>query len=481
MTLPQFTRTSVFRLTLIYAVLFAVSVALLFGVVYWSTIGFLERQTAATIEAEIQGLGEQYERSGLTGLVSLVAERVNRDEEGRSVYLFADARSRPLAGNLDEWPTQITATEGWVDFTSVRAGGQRIPMRARVLGIGPNLRLLVGRDIRELVAINRTLRDTLALGLGATLLLATAGGLLMSLSAERRVARINRTIRQIMAGDLSQRVVGSGGRDEYDELTGNINAMLAQIEALIGQIRHVGDSVAHDLRGPLTRLRNRLELLAASDRIDASSLDECVEQADALLDIFNALLRIARIESGAYRSAFAATDLSHLVQEVCSLFHVAAAERGIVFQAEITPGISVVGDRELLAQGLSNLLDNAIKYTPAGGTIVVTLACPTKSHARLTVADSGPGIPAADRERVLERFHRLDQARTLPGSGLGLSLVKAIVEQHRGTLELADNAPGLVVTIDLPLQQAGLTGTIDAPSERAGLTAAAPSERPSST
>jgi len=475
-TLPQFTRTSVFRLTLIYAVLFAMSVALLFGFFYWSTVGFLQRQTAATIEAEIQGLREQYERSGLSGLVSLVAERANRDEERRSVYLFADARLRPLAGNLEQWPTQVTAIEGWVDFTKTGAGGQRVPVRARVLGVGPNLRLLVGRDIRELVEINRTLRETLALGLGATLLLATAGGLLMSLSAQRRVARINRTIRQIMAGDLSQRVAGFGGRDEYEELTTNINAMLAQIEALIANIRHVGDSVAHDLRSPLTRLRNRLELLAASEQVDAGSLEDCVEQADALLDIFNALLRIARIESGAYRSAFASIDLSHLVREVCSLFQVAADERGIAFRPEVTPEIDIVGDRELLAQGLSNLLDNAIKYTPSGGSIVVTLAHTHKGYVGLTVADSGPGIPAADRERVLERFHRLDRARTLPGSGLGLSLVKAIVEQHRGTLRLADNEPGLAVTMELPLEQSGLLDTADVQHERSAMAANRPAE-----
>jgi len=453
-SLPQFARTSVFHLTLIYVALFAVSVALLSGFFYWSTIGFLERQTTATIEAEIDGLREQYERQGLTGLVGLVAERVRRDEERRSVYLFADARLQPLAGNLAQWPSAVATADGWVDFYRPGAGGQRIPVRARVLGIGPNLRLLVGRDIRELVEINQTLRETLAWGLGAALLLATGGGLLMSLSAQRRVARINRTISQIMAGDLSQRVKGSGGRDEYDELTDNINAMLAQIEGLIANIRHVGDNIAHDLRGPLTRLRNRLELAAANRQLDAADLSECVEQADELLEVFNALLRIARLDSGAYRSAFAPVDMSELVDGVCSLFRVAADEHGFEFRTEITPDLTVTGDRELLAQALSNLLDNAFKFTPSGGTIVVTLDHGKVGCVELVVADSGPGIPAADRARVLERFQRLDRARTLPGSGLGLSLVKAVVEQHRGSLRLADNTPGLVVTVELPADAA---------------------------
>lgn len=450
MSVLRFARTSIFQLTLIYVGLFALSVVILLGFFYWSTIGFLNRQTNATIEAEISGLREQFERGGLPGLVDVVADRVRRDEEGRSVYLFADAQLRPLAGNLDRWPSNIEITSGWTDFFR-EAGDGTVRVRARILSVGPNLRLLVGRDIRELDAINRLLRDTIYLGVGVMLVLALGGGLLLSLSAQRRVAQFNRTIAQVMSGDFSQRIPISGSRDEYGELAEKINEMLAQIETLIGSIRHVGDNIAHDLRGPLTRLRNRLELLAAEPDPDARRIGECVEQADGLLDVFNALLRIARIESGAYRSAFAPFDLTDVVRDVCSLFRAAAEERNIAFQSELAPSITLTGDRELIAQAVSNVLDNALKYTPAGGRLEVGLATVAGRTARIVVADSGPGIPEAERERVIDRFYRLDQARSQPGSGLGLALVKAVTDQHGGTMRLDDNAPGLVVTIELPL------------------------------
>ena len=338
----------------------------------------------------------------------------------------------------------------------------------RLFTLTGNYYLLVAQDVHDRDITQRMFTTTLPWTVGLILIFGLLGGALMSRNMLRRLDAINRASGEIMAGNLTMRVPVTDAHDEFDVLSENLNRMLDRIEQLLKGLREVTDSVAHDLRGPLTRLRNRLELLAASRQIDPVSLEECVEQADSLLDIFNALLRIARIESGTYRSAFAPTDLSHLVQEVCSLFQVAADERGITFRAELSPGISVVGDRELLAQGLSNLLDNAIKYTPSGGTIVVTLERAREGYAGLTVADSGPGIPAADRERVLERFHRLDLARTLPGSGLGLSLVKAIVEQHRGALHLSDNEPGLAVTMELPLEQSQLGDAIGALHERAG-------------
>jgi signal transduction histidine kinase len=446
----RLTRTSAFHLTLVYAALFAISVTILFGFIYWSTVGFLSRQTSATIEVEIAGLREQFEQRGLPGLVEVVADRVRRDEEGRSVYLFADASLRPLAGNLRSWPSDVETENGWSEFFRETATGSRILVRARILGVGPNLRLLVGRDIRELDDINRVFRDTFFWVIGATLSLALLGGWLMGQSAQRRLTRINRTISQVMSGDLGQRIPTSGTRDEYDELASNVNAMLGQIEGLLASVRHVGDNIAHDLRGPLTRLRNRLELLSAEAAPDRDTLADCVEQADALLDLFNALLRIARIEAGTYRSAFAPFDLSAAVRDVCSLFRAAAEERQIEFRTDVADEVSIVGDRELVAQALSNLLDNAVKYTPAAGAINVVLTAAGTGTVVVEVRDSGPGIPAEERESVLERFRRLDQARSQPGSGLGLALVKAVVEQHRGHLSLLDNSPGLRVRIELP-------------------------------
>jgi signal transduction histidine kinase len=450
MRLPTLLRTSVFQLTLVYMALFAVSVATLFAFIYWSTFGYLERQTNAVIEAEIDGLYEQYERRGLVGLADIINERVRRDEEHRSVYLLADAIGRPLAGNVPYWPSELDRLAGeWVDFVKRDDTGLETPVRAGVLRVGPGFRLLVGRDIRELARVNQVFRRASLYGLTLTMGLSLVGGVLMGLSAQRRLAELNRTTRQIIAGDLGRRAPIRGTGDEHDELAANINAMLDQIENLLEGMRHVGDSVAHDLRGPLTRLRNRLETVAAAAEPRREDLAECVQQVEHVLETFNALLRIARVESGAFRSAFAAVDLGKIVRDVCELYQAAADERRIALACDGRAAVEVFGDRELLAQALTNVLDNAMKYTPPGGAVTVALER-DDDRARVRVADTGPGIPAADRDRVLQRFARLDRARSQPGNGLGLALVKAVADQHHGRLVLGDNAPGLVVTIELP-------------------------------
>jgi signal transduction histidine kinase len=436
---------------LVYVALFGASVLALFGFIYWSTLGYLERQTNETIQVEIDGLLEQYERRGASGLADIIDERVRRDDENRSVYLLTDAIGRPLAGNIQYWrPQELDALTGqWLDVEMPDASGGRTPVRAALIRIGPGLRLLVGRDIRELAQIRQLFARASIYGLTLTMALAIAGGVLMAFSARRRLAELNRTTRQIMAGDLSRRAPIRGTGDEHDELAANINAMLDQIQSLLEGMRHVGDSVAHDLRGPLTRLLNRLDTVAAAERPRREDLAECVEQVQHVLETFNALLRIARVESGAHRSAFSALDLERIVRDVCELYQAAADERKLELVCEVRGAVEVFGDRELLAQALTNLLDNAVKYTPTGGRIVVTLDR-TEDLARIRVADSGPGVPAADRERVLQRFTRLDRARSQPGNGLGLALVNAVTTQHHGRLLLGDNAPGLVVTIEIP-------------------------------
>ena len=448
MRLRTLLHTSVLQLTLIYVALFGVSVLALFYLIYWSTLGYLERQTNETIQVEIDGLLEQYERRGASGLADVIAERVRRDDENRSVYLLADAIGRPLAGNLSYLPPDVL-TGQWLDIVIPQAGGATMPVRAGLIRVGPGLRLLVGRDIRELAEIRQLFTRASIYGLTLTMALAIAGGVLLAFSARRRLADLNKTTRQIIAGDLSRRAPLRGSGDEHDELARNINAMLDQIQGLLEGMRHVGDSVAHDLRGPLTRLRNRLETLATAEQPRREDLVECVEQVQHVLDTFNALLRIARVESGAHRSAFAALDLERIVRDACELYQAAADERQIELVCTVRAAVEVFGDRELLAQALTNLLDNAVKYTPTGGRIVVTLER-TEDVARIRVADSGPGVPAADRDRVLQRFTRLDQARSQPGNGLGLALVNAVTTQHHGRLSLADNAPGLAVTIEIP-------------------------------
>ena len=447
MQLPRLFRTSVFRVTLAYMALFALSVGALSAFIYWATIGYLDTQTDAIIEAEITGLAEQYDRRGLQGLADVIDERVQRDTEGRSYYLLANAIGQRVAGNVPAWPRGLDDERAqWADFVQPNS---TTPVRARLLPVGPGFRLLVGRDIRELTAIRQVLRRAAFYGITLTLALALVGGVLLAVSAERRLAEINRTTRQIIAGDLSRRAPLKGSDDEHDELAQNINAMLDQIENLLDGMRHVGDAVAHDLRGPITRLRNRLETVAEAEQPNREDLAACVAQLDQVLATFNALLRIARVESGAFRSAFTTVDLKPIVRDVCELYQAAAEERNVTLEAAAATSVEVYGDRELLAQVLTNLVDNAVKYTPTGGRVRIELER-TGDTARLRVADSGPGISAMDRTRVLQRFTRLDRARSQPGNGLGLALVNAVTLQHHGRLTLGDNAPGLVVTVELP-------------------------------
>ncbi len=446
MRLRRLFRTNLFRLTLAYMALFALSVGALSAFIYWATLGYLDTQTNAIIEAEIRGLYEQYERSSVMGLSDVIRERVERDTEGRMYYLLAGPIGQPVVGNVTAWPTGVDNARGqWVDFVQRDSD---TPVRGMWLPVG-SFRLLVGRDIRELTAIRQLLRRASFYGITLTLVLALIGGVLLALSAERRLAELNRTTRQIMAGDWSRRAPLKGSDDEHDELAQNINAMLDQIENLLEGMRHVGDSVAHDLRGPITRLRNRLETVAAAQNPSREDLADSVAQLDQVLATFNALLRIARVESGAFRSAFTTVDLQPIVHDVCELYQAAAEERQVTLQAKAPESVEIFGDRELLAQVLTNLVDNAVKYTPPGGVVRIELKR-TADLAEVRVADSGPGIPAEARERVLQRFTRLDRARSQPGNGLGLALVNAVTLQHHGRLTLGDNGPGLVVTVELP-------------------------------
>ena len=454
MKLPAIFRTGVFQLTILYFILFGGSVAALGWFIYFSTVGFLERQTQEVIEAEVNSLVEQVD-SGATerSLAAIIDGRMRQTDEERSVYLLVDGRLNIVAGNLPFWPREFDAFT-WVQFeiaeTNPGSDAGAIPILAYVRPLGSiGHRLLVGREISELEQLNQNFRRASILGLGLTMSLALAGGLALAWSARRRVVQLNRTTRRIIAGDLSQRVPIDGVRDEHTELAESVNSMLDQIEHLMAGLRHVGDSIAHDLRSPLTRLKTRLELLAGEDPPGHNSVEECLAQADGLLATFNAMLRIARIETGAYRSAFANLDLGSIAIDVADLYQANAEDQLVEIRRHIVDKAIIFGDRELLAQALTNLLDNALKHTPAGGHIEVEVR---RSGDRVVVivADSGPGIPAEARERVLQRFARLDESRSKPGNGLGLALVRAVCDQHDGTVTLTDNGPGLRVTISLP-------------------------------
>ena len=359
-----------------------------------------------------------------------------------------------MAGNIDRWPEADPNVDGWLTFpVAVQLDGQRAENRraiAQSFRLTGSYRLLVGREVEERLLLQTRIKHALSWGLGLTLLLGLAGGLLMSRGLLRRVDAINRTTEQIMAGDLSRRIPLKRTRgDEFDQLAANLNAMLEQIERLLNGMREVTDNIAHDLRTPLNRMRSRIEVALLSERGEDSEalrpvLEETLTDAETMIGTFNALLDIARAEAGSERAAFEEVDLTQVVDDIVDLYQPLAEDKGQTVESAIAPNQKLKANRHLLSQALANLLDNAIKYTPEGGRIALTVT----GGPAITVADSGPGIPGDQREKVLERFVRLDDTRATPGNGLGLALVSAVARLHGAKLVLEDNAPGLRVRLD---------------------------------
>jgi signal transduction histidine kinase len=443
-------RTTTFQLTVLYAVMLAVSTVAVAIFLYWSTIGFLQRQTDATIEVEITGLREQYRVLGLNGLSRVIGSRIRSGDDPEALYLFADRSLRPLAGNMNQWPELVSREDGWYSFTHLR-DERTTAARARVLALQEGLVLLVGRDISELDRLLSLVIRAFSWGGGLVIALALAGGLFMSSQVLRRIESINATTRSIITGDLHQRVPTRGTQDEFDQLAGNLNRMLDQIEQLMGGIRHVGDSIAHDLRTPLTRLRHALEQAAAGDDTEdmRTSLQAAIEDADQLLATFSALLRIARLESGSYVDRKETLPLARLVADAMELYGAVAEERHITISSDFDSEIEVPGDRDLVFQLIVNLIDNAVKYTPDGGKLHLAVKM-RNDRALVSVADSGPGIPRDHLHKITRRFYRVDESRQRPGSGLGLALVQAVTDYHGADLTFSDNAPGLRVEVAFP-------------------------------
>lgn len=448
-------RSFSFRLAFTYMALFGASVLVLLGFIYWSTAAYMSQQTDATIDAEITGLAERYDMDGLDGLIDVINERLSRKPTGSSIYLLTTALNTPIAGNLNRWPAVQADKDSWLNFRLENAGRGKDEIhlaRARSFTLSGGFHLLVGRDIYELEETQQRIIRALILGFVITLILGGVGGVVLSRRVMKRLESINTISREIIEGDLSRRIPLRHSGDEFDSLASNLNAMLDRIEELMDDVRRVSDSIAHDLRTPLARLRNRLELLcidAERHNGDADLAKQAMADADGLLETFNALLRIARIETRQRREAFEKLDMGTLLHDVVELYEPLAEEKGQSLKLQIDDIVHLRGDRDLLFQAMANLLDNAIKYTPSQGRIRVTLEA-RDGHGRITLADSGPGIPETERQQVFQRFYRLEKSRTSPGSGLGLSLVEAVAKIHGMTMKLEDNQPGLRVVCDFP-------------------------------
>ena len=454
-------RTAAVQLTLLYLVLVAITGSALLTLVHTMSVGVLNRETDESIQRELQFLSAQLRRNGPRALRHLVEDRSYGQTTSLYLLTFVDQPAL-TTGNLDSWPADTIDSQGWVNFSySLPERGGRLETRAaraQVLLLRPGLRILVGRDMQGLRMIEDQFTESFLWAGGIVLLLGCAGGALIARQSLLRVNRINSAARSVLEGDLTQRLPERGSGDELDRLAGTFNTMMARIEGLVRNLREVTDNIAHDLRTPLHRLRSGLEaaLLDANDSAkQQDALDRAIAESDQLIETFNGLLEIAQLESGV-RPKFAQVDLARLVRELVEIYEPVAddSDLAVFVHAEETPCVCF-GHRTLLAQSLSNLLDNAIKYSSPGGSIRVAVRVTPAGHNEFIIADDGPGIPESERHRVLHRFVRLSSSRDLPGSGLGLSLVAAVIRLHDGTLSLEDNRPGLRIRIRLPGPQPG--------------------------
>lgn len=445
-------RTQAFRIVLLYLGVFAASATALVAFVYGNTTLVLERESDETIGAEVTGLAEQYSRLGIPGLTDVIVGRSIRG--GQGLYLLARPDLRVIAGNLDAWPRTAREEGGFVEFNYERhvPGGTKTELRrarGKVFQLAQGFVLLVARDIHERREFERLFTTTLPWAVALMILMGVAGGYFVSRRFLARLDVINRTSREIIAGDLGRRVPLSRAGDEFDDLASHLNRMLDRIQRLLIGIREVSDNVAHDLRTPLNRLRNRLELAAMREQPDseiARDIAAAVEETDKLIATFNSLLLIAEAEAGSVRETMTEFDLSTVIEGIGELYAPVAEEKGLNFSTRIGERAMLCGNRNLITQALANLVDNAIKYTPPGGRVSVALE-KSATITSLVVSDTGPGIPAGERSRVIDRFVRLESSRHSPGTGLGLSLASAVARLHDAELVLTDNNPGLRAAI----------------------------------
>jgi signal transduction histidine kinase len=444
-------RSASFRFAGIYAILLALSAAALALFLWWATAGLLDRQTQASIEADAQSLSERFNTGQIPGLILTIEERLTQNVEDDAIYLLVDPSGHRIAGNLQRWPQGASSNGAWYELPIERAGIRSLAL-VQSFTLPDGFRLLIGRDIQVRAQLRRLLTSALLWALLVVLVMASIGALVVRSLFRRTLANVSATAGAIAAGDFTQRVRLSGRGDEFDQLAETINDMLDRIGRLMEGVREVSNAIAHDLRTPITRARARLEDAA----LHASTVPElraAIERATADLDgivaVFQALLRIAEIEAGSRRSAFARVDLVPLLADVAELYGAVAEDSGISISVHAPEQLPAHGDRELIQQAVANLVDNAVKFSPPGGAVRLS-ATVTPAGVEIAVADQGPGIPESERDRAAERFYRGETARNTPGSGLGLALVQAVAHLHGGNLRLADAGPGLIAILTLP-------------------------------
>ena len=450
MRLPSLLRRTPFRLTLLFLALFAAAAAAILAYVYFASAS--EARTAAerNVRGEMQVLHGIYDQRGLDALNRALVDRsLTRSS---FLYVLADPTGAVVTGSLSELPIADQAQpRQWTTFpfTETEADGRVIRPQAR--GVQVKLSggetLMVAQSMGDTDAYLARLTQALWGAMGIVLLLGLAGGLLISRNLERSMRRLKTVVVAVQEGDLKVRAVVRQNGDELDELGHGLNTMLDRLEGSMASIRHAGDAIAHDLRSPLTRMRAKLEvaLMDAEDgKIDGvDAVQLALDEADMLLKTFNTVLAIARLQAAAGHTPDPKLfDAADLAADMAELYEPASEDKGLEFSAEIERGLMIEANQPFLAQALANIIDNAIKYTPTGGAVMLRARRRSSGEIEFSVTDTGPGVPDEDRSRVTERFVRLDNSRTEAGSGLGLSLVAAVMEAHGGRIQL-DEGPGV--------------------------------------
>ncbi len=462
--LAQLWRTTTVRLTALFMLIFVIFAAGLLGLIFWQTSIQLQRQQADQIDREARQIIKLDNDGGFRATI-LAVQRL-ASQPGPGIYYLADPSGQLIVGNVSDVPAEVIAQAGTYSFNYSRprpfedeaegdaVGEGNAVVRSEVLPSG--LILVVGRDVVERRGFTAIIFQWFVVGVGGILFFSLIAGGITAVRVLRRIDTISSTSNKIMAGDLSERVPVTGRNDEFDALATNLNAMLDRIEKLMQGMKEVTDNVAHDLKTPLTRLRNKAESALRDSQDETArreALETTIEESDKLIKTFNALLMIARAEAGTPSGALSEIDLSAVVADVAELYGPLAEDEGLALETDIAGGVRVHGNRELLGQALVNLIENALKYYEPedGKTGLIRVSLKTEAgRVLIKVADDGPGIPDGDRGRVVERFVRLEKSRTEAGSGLGLSLVAAVARLHKGELRLEDNAPGLRAVVELP-------------------------------
>ncbi|WP_051335362.1 ATP-binding protein [Methylocapsa acidiphila] len=489
MALGKFFRTTVFKISLAYLAISAIGAGLVLANIGDNIRALQEEKIGKALDSEFAELRDQFDHGGIRRLYETVERRTRRP--GAGLYLITTFAGQPIAGNIAALPPELLNHPGMFETIYQASGGGSEKKRralARIEALPGGFRLLVGQDLEEGDSLRHILKSALLTSLSWLVVIGMFGGLWVARRVLNRVDAINAKARKIVAGDLAGRLPLAGTGDELDRLVENFNAMLERIAELMAGLKEVSDNIAHDLKTPLTRLRGRAEQalrLAKSPEEYRGALEKVLEESDRLIQIFDGLLMIARAEAGAGREGMSDFDAAAVARDVGELYEPLAEERGVALEVAAEPGLILYGSRELVGQAVANLLDNALKYgvlengldaappTAAQGERfamnekrVRIVAGRNRDKIEISVGDKGPGVPEKDRVRVLDRFVRLENSRSRPGSGLGLSLAAAVARLHRGDLRIEDNEPGLRAVLSFPAARIVRRPTLErAPAE----------------